>query len=117
LIEALNENRWQVFVGADRFTDTVGETGATLPKFSLMTPSPFYDTGWWFALSGAVRNCLMWEITRRDPAEMMLMLLTLFVFWRIVGRGENPSVRGAQDKECVLKLSWPSTAECRMMKL
>jgi len=26
-------------------------------------------------------------------------------------------VRGGQDKECVLKLSWPSTAEYRMMKL
>ena len=44
--------------------------------------------------------------------------------WRIVGRGENPvgpgtSVSGGvnQDKECALKLSWPSTAEYRMMKL
>ena len=26
-------------------------------------------------------------------------------------------VRGGQDKECVLKLPWPSTAEYRMMKL
>ena len=26
-------------------------------------------------------------------------------------------VRGGQDKECVLKLSWPSMAEYRMMKL
>ena len=26
-------------------------------------------------------------------------------------------VRGGQGKECVLKLSWPSTAEYRMMKL
>ena len=25
--------------------------------------------------------------------------------------------RGGQDKECVFKLSWPSTAEYRMMKL
>ena len=27
------------------------------------------------------------------------------------------SVRGGQEKECVFKLSWPSTAEYRMMKL
>jgi len=26
-------------------------------------------------------------------------------------------VRGGQEKECVLKPSWPSTAEYRMMKL
>jgi len=44
-----------------------------------------------------------------------------FTIWRVVGEEEPPS-GGAprcpvgQDKECVLKLSWPSTAEHRMMK-
>jgi len=42
-----------------------------------------------------------------------------FRAWPIVGRGENGHfvVRGGHDKECVPKLSWPSTAEYRMMKL
>ena len=45
-----------------------------------------------------------------------------FTVWRIVGRGENPagpgtSVSGGVRKRSVFKLSWPSTAEYRMMKL
>jgi len=40
----------------------------------------------------------------------------------LVGRGETPvrpgtsASGGGQDKECVLKLLWPSTAEYRMME-
>jgi len=33
-----------------------------------------------------------------------------------VGPGTSVSGGGDQDKECVLNLSWPSTAEYRMMK-
>ena len=38
---------------------------------------------------------------------------------KILGRGRTGhfGVRWGQDQECVLKLSWPSTAEYRMMEL
>ena len=44
-----------------------------------------------------------------------------FTVWRIVGRGGNPVgpgfVSGGVRTRSVFKLSWPSTAEYRMMKL
>ena len=48
-----------------------------------------------------------------------VVFCVVFTVWRIVGRGENPvgpgtSVPGGVR---VFKLSWPSTAEYRMMKL
>jgi len=49
---------------------------------------------------------------------MCFLRYFVFTVWGIVGRGVNPSdVRRVPYKECVLKLSWPSTAEYKMIKL
>ena len=66
------------------------------------------------------------RLGRRIRCVFCVAFCVVFAFtvWQIVGRGENPvgpgtpvsGGGGGQDKEFVLKLSWPSTAEYRMMK-
>jgi len=54
-----------------------------------------------------------------------VVFCVVFCFYSLADSGErrkprrtgHSSVRGGQDKGFVLKLSWPSTAEYRMMKL